>query len=724
MEKKNGRKVSLLICLAFLCAFFAAKNAAGETPVTDGVCDQLLFADIPVGDFSSPADAPVTPPQEPLYINQKYHTSYEEGYYAEEVWMYGHDGLDTEGESDKPGVNDVVSIQPGVVILSKAAALTGGWGESIIIATRTNAYSEEIITHHYHHLHSEGHGGDYATTRQLSACDAVPAGIIVGKEGTTGNSNGSHLHLSVRRWANMAELSSAIKKGGHTLFGYGYTFGDDAKMARNLDPEGLIFDTYRDYAWENAVQPDYAWSLPFVRKMRRRGIEFGLFDGRYGAGGQVKKREAARWLKIGAKLQNTTAMIPTFSDVPFTDPDSVYIEKLVRFPSAHPVFNPGHSCQQGAEMFCPDAALNRAEALKAVIMAFYGEEFIRDYDQNIWTQSYNLAVELLDIFTDVPVLAWYAPYVYFGANHGLVTQQDIFAPEEPVRREQMAKWIITGSEYKDGKSGNSCDSNACAAGSYCSGTGNKCVPIPSCVPSEDHQCEVGGGYQAPAQPPPEDNTNPSPACAAGYTPCQNDCCDNKSEVCFEGSACYCFNNFLDCGDGVCRDSMKDNANCGGCGNVCDPGKTCTNGFCIPGQQCECTSGTCCDGCHYKPDAYTASATQSCYGNPQGVGTPTLCLETQKVTGPNFRYRVCKQGGTFQNSFTYRLKDNNNLVNFTNLNGPAGASCTGWQNFEVSYLGYGASESAGLQAEIISPAGCAQASCKYKTGTITITKTCS
>ena len=124
------------------------------------------------------------------------------------------------------------------------------------------------------------------------------------------------------------------------------------------------------------------------------------------------------------------------------------------------------------------------------------------------------------------------------------------------------------------------------------------------------------------------------------------------------------------------------------------------------------------------DTYLQNQNQSCYGNPQSAGSPTLCLQVQKNSGTSFKYRICKQGGSFINSFTYRLKDDNHLVFFSSHNGSPGMSCTPWENFQVSYIpGYGPSNGAGVVGEVVSPSGCNQASCKYKTGSITISKSC-
>ena len=125
------------------------------------------------------------------------------------------------------------------------------------------------------------------------------------------------------------------------------------------------------------------------------------------------------------------------------------------------------------------------------------------------------------------------------------------------------------------------------------------------------------------------------------------------------------------------------------------------------------------------DVYIASASSACYGNPQGSGSPTLCLYVQKVSGANWKYKACRQSGTFQNKFTYQLRDANQMVNFITYSSDSGVSCIkDWQTFNVSYIpGYGVINGAGVYAEIISPEGCKQSSCKYKTGEITIRKEC-
>jgi hypothetical protein len=145
--------------------------------------------------------------------------------------------------------------------------------------------------------------------------------------------------------------------------------------------------------------------------------------------------------------------------------------------------------------------------------------------------------------------------------------------------------------------------------------------------------------------------------------------------------------------------------------------------CSSSQVCQMNGGTpqCVGSCQ---DTYIANSYSSCYGNPQSSGSPTLCLELSQQSGASWKYRVCKQGGTFSYDFTYRLKDENNYVFFDSYSGALGTTCASWRSFTLDYInGYGVLNGAGLVAEVVSPAGCSQSACQYKTGSITVYKNC-
>ncbi|MBU0668402.1 hypothetical protein KJ951_04810, partial [Patescibacteria group bacterium] len=167
--------------------------------------------------------------------------------------------------------------------------------------------------------------------------------------------------------------------------------------------------------------------------------------------------------------------------------------------------------------------------------------------------------------------------------------------------------------------------------------------------------------------------------------------------------------------------------CSGQSSVC-AGQTVQGGWqtlddCTSGEVCQITNGMpqCIASCQ---DTFTASGASACYGNPQGSGNPTLCLETKQSGGSTWQYRICKQGGTFQNSFDYSLVDENHFVTLSASTGSSGSSCTNWKSISLSYIKQnGVQNGAGLRGHVSSPQGCQQSACQYSTGGITVQKTC-
>lgn len=603
----------------------------GEKQIFSGTCKEFPLDQVPVGDFKSMTVLP----QDPYNVNQWYNTPTEEGYWSDGVWIYGHDGIDSEGTSDTEGVNDVVATQKGIVILSESENDTNGWGESIIMATRTNQASEEILTFHYHHLYNNGQNGiNYDTTRRFSACETVNRGAVIGKEGNTGNSAGSHLHLSVRRWKNLKELKNAIQGRGSHLFGHGYTFGNESRIQKHLHPHALFFKYFLDY--QNPDQA-YMWSEEYVQKMRNYGIEFGLFNGSYGAQQPATRGEVARWLKTALGISSVKNVSPTFNDVAASDPLFPYLEALTRFPTAvanteNAVINPLHSCTQNqGKNFCPDNSINRAEALKMMIVSLYYSEFDSFQKQFFWLTK---AADVLDVlsvflnisktqfFQDVDIHEWFAPYVYFGVWKELVQLQPNFNPAQFVMREEMAKWIIKAYELKNSSYNSLCDNVSCPSGHHCNPDSGVCDENSECIPSETKDCAVGGGINESSCV--VNDCNPgeikSQDCGTGGTQtasCTDECAWTAWGDC-EGSGSCEPTQTLGCGNcgtmtcqadgqwgacetqGFCTPGETQQQSCDGsgtqvrsCNGVCawDSWGVCQNG-------CTCAGGECCDGCNY------------------------------------------------------------------------------------------------------------------------------
>jgi hypothetical protein len=861
---KNWIQLLMLIITMSMSRFALADD---PKVITSAACEDVEFTDIPVGDFKSP----MTMPESEMRITQGYNQSKEDGYCNANggqppgsseacnghLIYYGHDGIDIHQKNAVAGQNSVFATQTALVVASRASI--PGWGESMFLAVRANEFSDQIIVFHYHHL--------YETSRRFNACELVQRGDELAKEGKSGTSF-VHLHFMVHRFNNFKELQKALKNNGAGLYTSGYSFGDKSKLAPLLHPFEMLYDEYLDFHADQGQQIPDAWAYPYALDMRHYGIEFGLYDGNFGRTQNVKRSEAARWIKIATDRPDSIPGQSTFpDDVPLTNTDSPYIEALTKYPKSVPVVNPAATCESGKKKFCPEANLKRAEALKMIVLAFYDQQFLKIYDNQIWKNSYIAAMSLLTSYQDVEPLSWYAPYVYFGTSLGLVTDQQFFRPTDPVTRAEMAKWVMIGYDLKHNTSPTACSTVSCQQGYYCDQQSATCKQISQCVPTETTTCEVGGGYDpcqedpmcggvcVPATTTPCGNcgnktcdgngqwgtcTNQG-SCTPGYVwsetcnttgtrtrLCENTCepsawssCSVQPPECIPGYVkigscpndqtknmqCTCQPNgtwgpWTSCDNvPVCTSGQTQQQNCGANGTQT---RTCNQSgqwdawsTCNEQPNCSCSTGECCDGCNYLSsstscdlwytyqcagnapgdnaqkamvkqfcsgnssncngsvqqygwqtqedcssnqvctmqggvatcvgacqDTYNQSDTSACYGNPQGAGTPTLCIEVKKVSGSDFKYRACKQSGTFSYNFSYRLKDDNNSVSFTSYNGSSGSSCTAWKDFNVNYIsGYGAVNGAGMYAEVISPQGCAQSNCKYRTGTVTITKTC-
>lgn len=880
----------LWVCLSLLCCFlFAHTQVASADPppktITSSVCGNLSFSSIPVGNFKSPLQMP----EDKIRITQKYNTTKAEGFYHEGQLMYGHDGLDLHEKGAPSGKNNVYSVQPGIVVASHHYNRGKGWGESMIVATRSNLYAEEILTFHYHHLHFTGSlNNTYQPTRRFNACEKVKAGEVLAKEGGSGGWP-THLHFGIRRWKNLAALKSAIKNDGLKLYGHGYTFGNNSKIENHLDPETILFDIYEEFVIKPGKPMSYAWAQPYVVAMKSTATEFGLFDGSFGAANTVKRREAARWIKTAAERVSSNPPQPTFpDDLPLTDPDSGAVEALTFYPPQQPVVNPNTSCQQGVKKFCPEAGVKRVEALKMIVLAFYADEYFKIYNDYIWGAAKNQAMALLTTFQDVDPFSWYASYLYFGLFQGIVQDQQYFHPAQLVTRAELSKWIMLGYTHKQGNSNSPCANKLCSQNFYCDQQYGVCLPLAACVPSETQSCEAGGGYDPCGQ---------YKTCSPGekkYQLCANNSglqeatCTNQCHWgewgecepignCLEGEQAPCGNcGMATCNQsgeygfcqeqGQCSPGVTKQQSCNGNGiqqKICD-NKCQWSAWSGCSVNCVCDSGPCCDGCNYLTsfypcnsydnyqcegqnpgddavkipttvycsgvdsacngqivelnpyqvdacsdseacqivggipkcvlydggnssgsgasgssgssgsssssssgsggssgssdssgaggnsssagsgvgggsssssssssgsgggcqDVYNSSSSEECYNNPQNQSNPVLCLKVQKISGADFKYQICKQGGSFQNDLTYQLRDDSYLVFFDTYSGNSGTTCTPWKNFTVSYLsGYGYANGAGIVGGVTSPAGCNFQDCKYKTGLINVYKTC-
>lgn len=718
------RPIIFFLTLLLLLLSKVAQAAQTKT----GFCTNMTLEQIPIGNFQAPRVAPIAP----LRITQEYNTSLSEGFCQApgqpsgsstackgKTIYYGHDGLDLHPQGAAAGVNNIYAVQPALVIASHANGSYNGWGESIILVTRTSAYSEELLTFNYHHLFVSA---TRQTSRLKGPCELVALGDVLAKEGGTPNWP-THLHFGIKRWKNLAELKEFITKKSGLFYGYGYVFSDSSKLSNFLDPKGYLFDNFED------LQPGspYLWVLPFAREMRDQGWYFGSFSGDFGVTETVKRREAARLLKQALNLPNNLGKTATFIDLPLTDPDSPYLETLLRLPAPQP-FSPDSSCAPPTKRFCPDLPLKRAEAIKMIVSGFYRDQFIDFYQNWVWNVAPDAAKKLLSKYTDIVPGSWYAPYVYFAWQKGLLGSDALFRPTDPVQRGELAKWLVLSYQTVHQTISTFCHSKICPNSQYCDAIKQQCQLIPTCVPNDSKDCPLGGGFveQSPSSP--------------IYT-CQSDpklglTCYKGVGICLSSGkmVCSASNEGVECdaplinpnplGE-ICNNSLDDNCNGGADEQPCvsqgtgSGGSGSSSGGAGAGYGGSGSSS----GCSSK--LIISPSVPSCYYNKQASGSPLLCLETKQLNASKWQWRVCKNGGVFQNNFTYQLLDQNHLSQYLGFyQSTAGSSCSSWQSSDFGYIQKnGSANGAGLLIEVHSPSGCTSSACTYKTGIATLYRVC-
>lgn len=716
----------IAVCLSVLI-LFSWRSFADE--VGSSFCSEYTLDDIPIGEFHLPG----TMPMDEMRITQYYNTVYAEGWCSvggsqpdansvacngQHIY-YGHDGLDIHPKHAQAGENPVYAVQSGKVIASHKKGSFSGWGESIIVATRTNPFSEEILTFHYHHLHYDTNAEK--STRLFDACENVQRGDELAQEGGTPNWP-AHLHFAVKRWADIEELQNIITLDPDSFYGSGYVYANTSKLAKFLDPEGLLFDSFKEFDDQAGDFQSWQWSRPYVEETRYQGWYFGDFDGSYGVEKEVTRAFGAQLLKQALELQTSNmGALGYFVDVPPDLPEYPYINTLTQWPELIPVIDPNHSCEIVERYFCPDQPLTRAAALKMIVAGFFQEEFLDLYNNWIWKAAAPMANALFEQFQDIPGNRWYAPYVYFAWKKGLVGNNSAFLPNSAIRRGELAKWLVKAYEMAHPNSGDTafCTNVTCMGGFYCEASTESCQPVPACLPAEESPCPLGGGYIE------GQNTNPPSLNEAECLPGMD-----ELALCPDGSAgAYrvCLNSGEWSGwDPPCfSDSEEGTGGTGGSGSGGAGGTAGTGGGDGTGGSGSGSGGsggtTPC-----QTQYYLSPGEVSCYTNTGASGSPTLCLEIQQPYSPSTSWRVCKQGGGFQNFFSYELLDQNHLSQYLGgmTSADAGAACTPWQSTNFSYLTQnGPINGAGLIVEVKSPIGCTSQACTYHSGITTLYREC-
>lgn len=647
--------------------------------------------------------------------------------------FYGHSGIDIHAKTG----DDLYAVQPLFVVAShKTDGSKKSWGESIIGATRVSASSKMIVTFHYHHFQADLN--PYRPTRRYNACEEVPAGAILAKAGMTGFATGPHLHLTVRVWNDVDELKTAIKKAGvkgQNLYGPGYAdWGNEGalqgdtsnyKSGHYLDPLRLLKGTYSE-----EEQKQYTELMTYMKDIRRLGADFGEYDGSFGAGKPVLRGEAARWFNVATRkliplseqIAQKSVVFP--NDVPKKSLFFEYVQNLSYYPypdSTDPSANVVNRAPLD-HLFHPNDNLQRAQALKMTILAFYDSEF-KQYLSNHGTSKYLFSENahwFLDVLPAPPLPpfftpAWYYDYVYFGLQQCetnssnqkeclVSAEHNSFEPTKEATKAALAKWVSFGRRHKFGKSSDPCESKTCdpsnsdiSKRTYC--VDGVCEHWPSCVPAENTECAVGGGSDSCSTSPQcnigDIQTQPCNGSGMQSRSCQSDCTWSAWGSCVTNGVCspgqnaqcqFCGTQTCDANNqwgaclnqGVCSPGQVQSQICNGsgtqtmtCGSNCQwgPWGACsTTPVCTPGQnaQCQYCGTQTCDangqwGACLNQGVCTPGASQPCAGG----GTQACNTNCQWGT-----CAVCSAGATKSVSCT--------LASFYCPQGTATETCVGGQ----------------------------------------------
>ncbi len=646
----------------------------------------------------------------PVRITQSYNNSLVEGWCQtpngqlsgkaclDHSVYYGHTGLDMSPLTGSAGENDITSVYDGLVLASLSMWDAGSWGETLVIATRANSYSEQILTLHYHHLHAYGWDKNYVTTRSFAACDPVTAGEVIAQEGGT-MSWPVHLHLEVRLWDNPAQLRTALNSTG-ALLGPGYIYSNTDALRGRLDPEMLLFRQFRDF---NNPKFQVSSDYQSVSKLRDLGIDFGNHLGEFGRDEKITRGDIMRWLKIASLLNSVIPGKPTFTDVPKDSKHSPYVEVLIGWPMSLPVVNRTSTCVEGERMFCPDKELNRAELAKVVVVGLQIDSFLGTYNTDLFNAYLTENYTQINRFEDVSIYQWYFPYIFYANQRGYADHLGAyFNPQDSVTRVEAAQWVVKSlEEYND----DFCDYNPCPIGWNCDRETETCQQNEICT----NNCENGGFRPSPTE------------CQCT----QGECCDGcqfygADQLCSTQTVYGCVQSGSGSNPGykvVERYCSGDSQTCSGVSRqepwsileACGADEVCDSS----GAQPTCQSAA--PGCRFE---FYPDNRRSCHDNPDGTGKPELCLELDA----SHRARICKQGGIFTQSLRYQFLDHNHLDHYLgDFTFPSGSDCTSWQQLDLTYLPQ--NQPAGLIAEIDSPEDCTSAGCHYYTGYITATYAC-
>jgi hypothetical protein len=165
-----------------------------------------------------------------------------------------------------------------------------------------------------------------------------------------------------------------------------------------------------------------------IGKLSARGVTLGCGGGSYCPGSSVTREQMAAFITRALGVSNPTPPpFPTFVDVPQSNIFYGFVEELARRGITQGCGNDVN----GNRLFCPSATVTREQMAAFMIRAL---------------GVVNPPTPAMQRFTDVPPTNIFYAFIEEMALRGITLGcgTDIYCPQSPVSREQMAAFLVRG----------------------------------------------------------------------------------------------------------------------------------------------------------------------------------------------------------------------------------------------------------------------------------------
>ncbi len=253
---------------------------------------------------------------------------------------------------------------------------------------------------------------------------------------TSGNESSSTEKSATTSSDSTTTTTTTPSTAGGTSSGDANVSDDDDEDDSSDDSDDTADTTEEASGWtseehdeideSDTTTTDYEghWAIDYISTVIDAGIAQGVTDTEFEPNRYITRAEMAKMVVIAFGYEVPDSVSETeFSDITVTDWYAKYVETA----REHELV-----AGYGDGTFAPANYINRAEALKILIEAYLTDEEIE-------------AIETDGMpFTDVNATVWYAPYISYSYENGIVQgySDTEFAPGNNITRAEFCKIIV------------------------------------------------------------------------------------------------------------------------------------------------------------------------------------------------------------------------------------------------------------------------------------------